>query len=70
MDAQNKVAAIDKPKLKTIILTDCIKLVGECAADQLISNPVFGSKHSTAKHVYVMAKVALTTAVNHADCFH
>ena len=28
---QTKVAAIDKPKLKTVI-TDCIKLVGECAA--------------------------------------
>lgn len=65
-DAQTKVAAIDKPKLKTVI-TDCIKLVGECAADQTNLESVFGSKHSTAKHVYVMAKVALTTAVNHID---
>jgi hypothetical protein len=65
-DAEAKVKATDKPKLKTV-MDDSAKLIGECAADKDNLKSVFGSKAHVAKDVYVMARVALNTAVGHID---
>ena len=66
LDARAKVTSADKPKLKAV-MADSIALIGKCAADAVNLKSVFGSKHAVAKDVYVMAKVALTTAMNHMD---
>jgi hypothetical protein len=66
LDARSKVSSVDKPKLKTV-MADTAELIGKCAKDEINLKSVFGSKHARAKDVYVMAKVALTTAMNHLD---
>jgi hypothetical protein len=66
LDARAKVTSADKPKLKAV-MADSIALIGKCAANAVNLKSVFGSRHAVAKDVYVMAKVALTTAMNHMD---
>jgi hypothetical protein len=65
-EAEAKVTAADKPKLKTVI-GEARDLISECIADKDDLKSVFGSKAHIAKDVYVMARVALKTAMDHMD---
>lgn len=66
LDAESKVAAGDKPKLKTI-MQDSMKLIDDSIADEADIKLVFGTKHAFAKAVYGKAKAAVQKASDHMD---
>ncbi len=66
LDAESKVAAGDKPKLKTI-MQDSMKLIDDSIADEADIKLVFGTKHAFAKAVYKKAKAAIQKAADHMD---
>lgn len=66
LDAEAKVAAGDKPKLKTT-MQDAMKLIDDSIADEPDIKLVFGTKHAFAKTIYGKAKDAIQKAVDHMD---
>ena len=66
LDAEFKVPAGDKPKLKTI-MQDSMKLIDDSIADEADIKLVFGTKHAFAKAVYGKAKAAIQKAIDHMD---
>jgi hypothetical protein len=66
LDAEAKVTAGDKPKLKTVI-EDAGTLIDDCVTDDANLKSVFGSKQDVAKGVYKKARKALNKAIAHMD---
>lgn len=66
LDAETKVTAADKPKLKTV-MGDAGTLIDDCVADDANLKSVFGSKQDVAKGIYKKARKALDKAIAHMD---
>jgi hypothetical protein len=66
VDAETKVSATDKPKLKAV-MDDAIKLVDNAMANTAGLKEVFGTKHAAAKAVYGKAKTAIATVKTNMD---
>lgn len=66
LDAETKVTAADKPKLKTT-MEQSGKLIDDCVADDTNLQSVFGTKKGTAKNVYKQARTALNHAITNTD---
>ncbi len=66
LDAEAKVTAADKPKLKTTMEASG-KLIDDCVADNTNLQSVFGTKKGIAKDVYKKARTALNNAINNID---
>jgi hypothetical protein len=58
VDAETKVSATDKPKLKAVI-DDAMTLIDHAMANSAGLKEVFGSKDAVAKAVYAKAKTAM-----------
>jgi hypothetical protein len=58
VDAETKVSATDKPKLKAVI-DDAMTLIDHAMANSAGLKEVFGSKDTVAKGVYAKAKTAM-----------
>jgi hypothetical protein len=66
VDAETKVSATDKPKLKAV-MDDAIKLIDHAMANAAGLKEVFGSKDAAAKAVYAKAKAAIGTVKTNMD---
>jgi hypothetical protein len=61
VDAETKVSATDKPKLKAV-MDDAAKLIDHAMANSAGLKEVFGTKAAAAQAVYAKAKAAMATA--------
>lgn len=66
VDAETKVNATDKPKLKAV-MDDAVKLIDHAMANAAGLKEVFGSKDAVAKAVYGKAKAAIGTVKTNMD---